>query len=331
VWTLETVQKVAAVEPDIWMQVLRLMIQARRVDERLAKLCRQGRLRGSAFAGIGQEAISAAVAVASQPDDLFAPSIRNLALHLGRGETPLGVFRQALGRAMGPTGGRDGNVHYGCLERGVYTMISHLGSMISVVAGGLMAKRRLGKEAVGVAFVGDGTTSTGDFHEAVNFSAVFKVPLLVIIENNHYAYSTPTSQQYRCHRLIDRAVGYGIEGISADGNNPAEIYVTVRDILDDIRVNPRTVMLEADTMRMRGHGEHDDFRYVPEELLQVYRRRDPIEMGIRGLQAAKLLSDEKLKTMEEDIDAEIDMAVRQALSEEEPLADTLTQGVYHDA
>jgi TPP-dependent pyruvate/acetoin dehydrogenase alpha subunit len=269
--------------------------------------------------------------VASQPDDLFAPCIRNLALHLGRGETPLGIFRQILGRAQGPTGGRDGNVHLGCLARGVYTMISHLGSMISVVAGGTMAKRRQGKDTVGVAFVGDGATSTGDFHEALNFAAVFDIPLLVIIENNHYAYSTPTSQQYRCHRLVDRAVGYGIDGYSADGNNPAEIYVTVRDIMDDIRANPRPALLEADTMRMRGHGEHDDFSYVPEELLQVYRRRDPIEMAIRGMQAAKLLPDEELKTINEDIAAEIDSAVRQALSEEEPLADSLTQGVYHDA
>ncbi|MCF7973016.1 MAG: thiamine pyrophosphate-dependent dehydrogenase E1 component subunit alpha [Phycisphaerae bacterium] len=330
-WTLETVQKIATVDPEIWMKLLRLMIQARRVDERLIKICRQGRLRGSAFAGIGQEAISAAVAVASQPDDLFAPCIRNLPLHLGRGETPLGVFRQALGRAKSPTGGRDGNVHYGRLDHGVYTMISHLGSMISVVAGGVMAKRRQGKDTVGVAFVGDGATSTGDFHEALNFAAVFDIPLLVIIENNHYAYSTPTSHQYRCHRLADRAVGYGIDGYSADGNNPAEIYITVRDILNDIRANPRPALLEADTMRMRGHGEHDDFKYVPETLLQVYRRRDPIRMGIRGMQAAKLITDDQIEAMELEIADEIDRSARQALSEEEPLADTLTQGVYRDA
>lgn len=330
-WTLETVQKVAAVDPAIWMQILRLMIQARRVDERLIKLCRQGRIRGSSFTGIGQEAISAAVAVASQPDDLFAPCIRNLALHLGRGETPLGVFRQTLGRAKGPTGGRDGNIHHGRLENGVYAMISHLGSMISVVSGGVMAKRRQGKASVGVAFVGDGTTSTGDFHEAVNFAAVMRVPILILIENNHYAYSTPTSHQYQCHKLVDRAVGYGIDGHSADGNNPAEIYITVRDILDDIRVNPRPVLLEADTMRMRGHGEHDDFKYVPEALLQEYRRRDPIQMGIRGMLAAQLVTDEQLNALEQTIAKDIEQAARQALSEEEPHADTLMQGVYCDA
>ncbi len=315
----------------MWFKLLRLMILARRVDERLIKLCRQGRIRGSAFTGIGQEAISAAVAVASGPEDLFAPCIRNLALHLGRGETPLGIFRQALGRADSPTGGRDGNIHHGRLDNGVYAMISHLGSMISVVAGGVMAKRRQGKDAVGVAFVGDGTTSTGDFHEALNFAAVFDVPLLVIIENNHYAYSTPTEKQFRCRHLADRAVGYGIEGYTVDGNNPGEMYVTVHDILHDIRTRPRPALLEAETMRMRGHGEHDDFKYVPEELLVVYRRRDPIKLAIRGMQAAHLLSDEQLQAMEDEISREIDQAAHQALSEEEPSAETLLRGVYHDA
>ncbi len=313
------------------MQVLRLMIKARRVDERMIKLCRQGRIRGSSFTGIGQEAISAAVAVASGPEDLFAPCIRNLALHLGRGETPLGIFRQNLGRAEGPTGGRDGNIHHGRLDNGVYAMISHLGSMMSVVTGGVMAKRRQGKDAIGVAFVGDGTTSTGDFHEAMNFAAVFDVPLLVIVENNHYAYSTPTDKQFRCRRLVDRAIGYGIDGYSADGNNPGEMYITVRDIMDDIRSNPRPALLEAETMRMRGHGEHDDFKYVPEELLLVYRRRDPIMLAIRAMKSAKILTDDQVQAIEEDIAAEIDKAVRQALSEEEPPAETLLRGVYCDA
>jgi TPP-dependent pyruvate/acetoin dehydrogenase alpha subunit len=313
------------------MEVLRLMVLARRVDERLNKLCRQGRLRGSAFAGIGQEAISAAVAVASQPGDLFAPCIRNLPLHLGRGETPLGVFRQALARAESPTGGRDGNVHYGSLENGVYTMISHLGSMVSVVAGGVMARRYQGQDTVGVAFVGDGATSTGDFHEALNFAAVFDVPLLVVIENNHYAYSTPTEKQFRCHRLVDRAAGYGIPGYSADGNNAAEMYVTVRDIMNDIRGGPRPARGEAETMRMRGDGDQDGVKYVPTDLLLTYQRRDPINLAVKAMMSTKLLTESQLQTMEDEIAAEIDRAARQALSEEEPMPDTLTRGVYRDA
>ena len=330
-WTLETVRKIEAVRPEVWFRVLRLMLLARRVDEQLIKFSRQGRIRGSSFTGIGQEAIGAAAAVASRPDDLFAPCIRNLSLHLGRGETPLGIFRQSLGRAQGPTGGRDGNIHHGNLDNGVFAMISHLGAMISVVTGGVMARRRQRMDTVGVAFVGDGTTSTGDFHEALNFAAVFNVPVLVIIENNHYAYSTPNERQFRCRKLVDRALGYGIPGYAVDGNNPGEMYVTVRDILCEIRDDPRPVLLEADTMRMRGHGEHDDFKYVPEKLLQVYRRRDPIKMMIRAMKSAKLLTDEQLRTMEDQIADEIDQSLRQALSEDEPSADTLTRGVYADA
>jgi TPP-dependent pyruvate/acetoin dehydrogenase alpha subunit len=330
-WTLETVQKVGAVDSAVWFEVLRLMVLARKVDEQVIRLCRQGRIRGSSFTGIGQEAISTAAAIASKPDDLFAPCIRNLALHLGRGETPLGIMRQVLARPDGATAGRDGNIHHGRLENGVYAMISHLGAMISVVAGGVMAKRRHGKDSVGVAFVGDGTSSTGDFHEAMNFAAVFKVPVLVIIENNHYAYSTPNSRQFACRHLVDRAVGYGIQGISADGNNAAEMYVTVRDIMDDIRVNPRPVLLEAETMRMRGHGEHDDFKYASEELLLLYRRRDPIQLALRAMKAAKLVDDDAFATLEAEIGAEISAAAKQALSESEPSPDTLDQGVYADA
>ncbi|MBT7068581.1 MAG: thiamine pyrophosphate-dependent dehydrogenase E1 component subunit alpha [Verrucomicrobia bacterium] len=330
-WTLDTVQKVGAVDTAVWHEVLRLMVLARKVDEQIIKLCHQGRIHGSSFTGIGQEAISTAAAIASQPQDLFGPCIRNLALHLGRGETPLGIMRQVLARRDSATGGRDGNIHHGRLENGVYAMISHLGAMISVVAGGVMAKRRQGIDAVGVAFVGDGTTSTGDFHEALNFAAVFDIPILVIIENNHYAYSTPTSGQYRCRRLVDRAAGYGIDGVSADGNNAAEMYVTVNEILTDIRRTPRPVLLEAETMRMRGHGEHDNFKYVPEELLLLYRRRDPINLAVRAMAAAKLMDSEQFAALETSITEEVAAAARQALSEEEPSADTLLQGVYADA
>ena len=330
-WTLETVQKVSAVDVSVWIRLLRLMILSRKTDEHLIRLCHQGHMRGSTFAGIGQEAIGAAAAEAGGPDDLFAPCIRNLSLHLGRGETPLGIVRQALGRATGPTGGRDGNVHHGRLENGVYAMISHLGAMISVVAGGVLARRRQGKPSVGVAFVGDGATSTGDFHEALNFAAVFDIPILVVIENNHYAYSTPTSQQYRCRHLVDRAIGYGISGYSMDGNNPAEAYITLRDIIADIRENPRPALVEADTMRMRGHGEHDDFRYVPEDLLVVYRRRDPINIAVRALKAADMLTDEQLRELEEACEEELQAACRQALSEQEPGPETLHAGVYTDA
>lgn len=330
-WTIETARKVSEVDPSEWMSLLRLMVLSRRIDERLIALYRQGRIRGSVFAGIGQEAIGAAAALCGHSGDLYAPCIRNLAVHLGRGETALGIMRQALGRETGPTGGRDGNVHHGLLQNGVYAMISHLGAMISVVAGGVMARRRRGDTSVGVAFVGDGATSTGDFHEALNFASVFDVPLLVIVENNHYAYSTPTSRQYRCRHLADRAAGYGVEGFRADGNNAAEMYVTVRDLLAELRARPRPAILECETMRMRGHGEHDDFAYVPRELLAVYGRRDPIKLAVRAMNAAGMLKDGALEALEQSVTEEIEAACRQALAEPEPFGETLLDGVYSDA
>jgi TPP-dependent pyruvate/acetoin dehydrogenase alpha subunit len=277
---------------------------------------------------MGQEATGAAIAIAGGPEDLFAPCIRNLSLHLGRGETPLGMFRQWLARAKSPTRGRDGNVHFGNLDHGVYAMISHLGAMIPVLVGGVMAKRHRKIDAVGVAFIGDGGSSTGDFHEAVNFSAVYKVPALILIENNHYAYSTPTNLQYRCERLVDRAVGYGIEGYHTDGNDVVGLYLLAKEILDDMRRNPRTVLLECDTMRMRGHGEHDDFSYVPRELLEEYARRDPILVGTKRLIDEDLVSREELDALDLDVRAEVDRAYQQAMSEPPPDPDTLTDGVY---
>lgn len=330
-WTVDTVRKVSAVDPAVWARILRLMILSRRLDEEVIRLTRQGRVHGSSFTGIGQEAIGSAVAVASDAEDLFAPCIRNLSLHLGRGETALGYLRQVLGRVAGPTGGRDGNVHHGRLENGVYAMISHLGAMPSVVIGAVMARRRKGRPACGVAFIGDGATSTGDVHEALNFASVFDVPLLTIIENNHFAYSTPNERQFRCRDLVDRAVGYGMPGYTADGNNAAEMYVTVRDILAEIRDTRRPALLVAETMRMRGHGEHDSFAYAPEELMTVYRRRDPIKLAVRALKAVGQLTEDGRAALEEEIAAEIAAASRQALSEPEPDAATLTQGVTCEA
>ena len=316
------------VEKPAWLDLLRCMFRARRLEERLIRLYHQGKVYGGVYTGIGQEATGAAAALASGPEDLFAPCIRNLTAHLGRGETVANIFRQWLARAGSPTRGRDGNVHYGNLGNGVYPMISHLGAMIPVVVGGVMAKRHRGIDAVGVAFTGDGATSTGDFHEGVNFAAVYKVPVLILIENNHYAYSTPTNLQYACKKLIDRAPGYGVEGYEADGNDPVSLHLFLRELLEDIRRNPRTVLLECDTMRMRGHGEHDDFSYVPRELLDAYAARDPILVATRRLTEGKILTADEIDIVDREVQAEVAAALQQVLSEPPPAASSLTEGVY---
>jgi TPP-dependent pyruvate/acetoin dehydrogenase alpha subunit len=304
------------------------MLMARTIEQRLIRLYHQGKIYGGVYTGTGQEATGAAAACAGGPDDLFVPCIRNLSLHIGRGESTLNIFRQWLAKPGGPTRGRDGNIHYGNLAHGVYAMISHLGAMLPVVTGGVMARRHRGISSVGFAFIGDGGTSTGDFHEAVNFAAVKQVPVIFIIENNHYAYSTPSGDQYRCRHLVERAVGYGIEGHQVDGNDACAMYELLRDIAADIRERPRAVLVEADTMRMRGHGEHDDFSYVPRELLDSYRARDPIEMCRCTVADRGELNEATWEAMQAAAREEVDAAFRAAMSEPGPSPESLLEGVY---
>lgn len=309
----------------------RVVLTTRLIEERLIRLYHQGRIFGGVYTGYGQEAPGAAVAAVAGPDDLFAPCIRNLSLHVGRGATPLEVFRQWLGRETGPTRGRDGNVHYGNLSRGVYAMISHLGAMISVVAGGVMARRHLGRASVGFAFIGDGGTSTGDFHEAVNFAAVRSVPLVVIIENNQYAYSTPKTFQYRCRRLVDKAAGYGVEGIALDGNDAPALAEALRPRVAELRKSPRPLLVEVETMRMRGHGEHDDYSYVPRELLRRFAARDPVALCRGKLLASGALDEAGVSALEAEVQAGVDEAYQAAYREPRPAPGSLLEGVYADA
>lgn len=318
-------------EPADWQRVVRCMWRARLTEERLVRLYHQGRIFGGVYTGIGQEAIGAATACAGGPDDLFAPCIRDMTVHLARGISVLDIFRQYLGRATGPTRGRDGNVHYGDLAKGVFTMISHLGAMLSVITGGVMARRRLGRPTIGMAYLGDGATSTGDFHEAINFAAVFDVPVIFVIENNKFAYSTPTERQYRCARLSDRAIGYGIEGITTDGNDVVALHRLALRLANDIRERPRPILLECDTMRMRGHGEHDDCSYVPRQLLEEYAERDPLTVARRRLATEGLLSEADFDRIREEVRAEVETAYHQALSEPAPDPASLLHGVYADA
>ncbi len=321
---------VTDVPPPEWARLYRTMVLSRKIEERLIRLYHQAKIFGGVYTGVGQEAIGAAATSASQQEDLFAPLIRNMTIHIGRGETTLNIFRQWLARASGPTRGRDGNVHYGNLKNGVYTMISHLGAMLPVIVGGVMAKRRRGFDTIGFGTIGDGGTSTGDFHEAVNFAAVYDVPVIFLIENNHFAYSTPREFQYKCARLADKAVGYGIEGYGVDGNDAVEMLLFFRKLAADLRARPRAVLVECDTLRMRGHGEHDDSSYVPKELLARYAARDPIKVARERLTNEGMLAAAQLDAIEAACAAEVDAAYREALREPPPDPATLAQGVYAD-
>lgn len=313
------------------LTMYRFMVMARLIEERLIKLYHQGKIFGGVYTGIGQEAIGAATTAASEPQDLFAPLIRDMTVHLGRGTEPITIFRQYLARAASPTRGWDGNVHYGDLSKGVYAMISHLGAMLPVITGAVMARRRKGQNTIGMAFIGDGATSTGDFHEAVNFAAVFDVPVLFVIENNKFAYSTPTSAQYRCRSLADRAVGYGIRGEQADGNDVFALWKIVRELTREMRERPAPVLLECDTFRVRGHGEHDDASYVPRELREQYAARDPIRIARGHLLTQEMCLPDELMAIEKAAQETVRAAAHQALSEPEADPSVLLRGAYADA
>lgn len=320
--------KIREIPRERWLTMYRCMVTARHIEERLIKLYHQGKIYGGVYTGIGQEAIGAATTAAAEPQDLFSPLIRDMSVHLGRGTEPITIFRQYLARANSPTLGWDGNVHYGELSKGVYAMISHLGAMLPVITGAVMARRRKGMNTVGFAYIGDGATSTGDFHEAVNFAAVFDVPVVFVIENNKFAYSTPTYRQYRCRSLADRAAGYGIRGYEADGNDLVELYFKVREIVSEIRTQPAPVLLECDTFRVRGHGEHDDASYVPSELREQYEKRDPIRIARERFLAEGIFTAEELSSVEKQIQEEVRAAAHQALREPEADVSALLRGAY---
>ena len=283
------------------------------VEERLALLYRTGKVVGGLYRSLGQEAISVGTSYALEPQDWVGPLIRNLGTMLVRGVRPREVFTQYLARATSPTGGRDGNTHFGDLERRLVAPISHLGAVIPVMAGVALAARMKGEDSVAMTYIGDGGTSTGDFHEGVNMAAVFRVPLVLIVENNGYAYSTPISRQSLVEDLIVKADAYGIPGEIVDGNDVLAVYDSSRRAVDFARSGGGPVMLEMKTFRMRGHAEHDDAKYVPAELFEEWRTKDPLVRYDRTLESDGILTaierDTRVARLKEQIDADADFAV----------------------
>jgi len=274
----------------------------RRVDEQLTNLYRQGKVVGGVYSSLGQEAISVGTAYALGPDDFLGGMIRNVGAMLVRGFPPRDVFMQYMARRDGPTGGRDANTHFGDLKRGVLSPISMLGELVPLLAGvGLAAKIRKEKR-VGLTYVGDGATSTTPFHEGLNFAAVLKLPLIVIAENNGWAYSTPVERQMANTRIVDRAKAYGIAGVAVDGNDVLEVYEATRQARERAYKGEGPTLIEARTMRMKGHAEHDDARYVPKETLEKWRARDPISNYEKFLTAKKLMTAEEKAAIKARLD-----------------------------
>jgi TPP-dependent pyruvate/acetoin dehydrogenase alpha subunit len=250
----------------------------RLVEEKLSNLYRQGKVVGGLYRSLGQEACSVGSAYALEAGDIFTPLIRNLGAIFVRGGKPRDVFCQYMARATGPTHGRDLNVHFGWLseEGSMPSVISMLGDMVPILTGAAIAERLKGRKTVALTWIGDGGMSTGAFHEGFNFACVQKAPLVLIVENNKYAYSTPTHKQTANTRFVDRARAYGCPGEFLDGNDVLAVYEATRRAVLRAREGGGPTLIEADTMRMKGHAEHDDMKYVPDDLLKEWSRRDPI-------------------------------------------------------
>jgi acetoin:2,6-dichlorophenolindophenol oxidoreductase subunit alpha len=266
---------------DLFIQAFRWMILARTLDEKLASLYRAGKIPGGGvYLGRGQEALSVATGISLRKGDVFAPLIRDGAGRLAFGETPLEAMRTYLGSPMGPMRARDGNVHRGRPKDGYLPMISHLGAMISVVNGILMAHRFKGKTGtVGAASIGEGGTSTGAWHEALNQAAVEKLPLVMVVADNQYAYSTPNTRQFACRSLVDRAAGYGVEGQSVDGTDLQACLRVITGAVERARSGRGPQLVVAKLLRLCGHGEHDDASYVSAKLKDSECGRDCMEVA----------------------------------------------------
>ena len=252
---------------DRYLQAYRLMLLARVLDDKLASLWRMGKIHGGVFLGRGQESLSVSVGLALRKGDVFAPLIRDTAGRLAFGEPLLDAVRTCLGSPLGPMRGRDGNVHRGRPKEGLLPMISHLGAMISVVNGTLLARRFKGiKDAVGATCLGDGGTSTGAFHEGLNQAAVEKLPLVLILANNQYAYSTPIDRQFACRSLLDKVSGYGVSGQALDGTDLGACLKGISEAVNRARAGGGPQVVVASLLRLCGHGEHDDASYVTAQL-----------------------------------------------------------------
>jgi pyruvate dehydrogenase E1 component alpha subunit/2-oxoisovalerate dehydrogenase E1 component alpha subunit len=301
------------------LAAFRFMLRARLLDDKFAALYRAGKIQGGVFLGRGQEALSAAVGVSLKKGDVFAPLIRDAAGRLAFGETILDAVRTYLGSALGPMRGRDGNVHRGNPRAGQLPMISHLGAMVSVVNGMLFA-RRLKKISgtVGAACLGDGATSTGAFHEALNQAAVEKLPLVLVVANNQFAYSTPASRQFACVDLADKAAGYGVRAHSVDGTNLTACLQTVGEAVARARAGEGPQLVVAQLLRLCGHGEHDDGNYIDPKLKRSPLGRDCLNVAEETLLKQKWADAAQLAGWRNEAVREIEEVVAQVQREPAP-------------
>jgi pyruvate dehydrogenase E1 component alpha subunit/2-oxoisovalerate dehydrogenase E1 component alpha subunit len=305
-----------------FLEAFRWMLLARTLEEKLVSLYRGGLITGGVYVGRGQEAVSVACGLFLQKGDIFAPLIRDQAGRSAFGEPLIDVTRTYLGSRQGPMRGRDGNIHRGRPRNNQLAMISHLGAMVSVTVGALMAKRFHGeKNFVGVSCIGEGGMQTGSFHEGMNLAAVEQVPLVVVATNNHYAYSTPNDREFACHDLVDRAIGYGFEGYTVDGTDLTNCLDAIGSAVKRARAGRPPQLVVASILRLSGHGEHDDASYVTDEIKREPFARDCLKVAEQTIADLNLVDAETLREWRKDAAAQVDQAISTAQKEAAPEGD----------
>ncbi len=306
-----------------------LMALSRRLEQQLLDLFCKGYVKGTVTISIGNEATTVGMSMPFRPRrDVVSLLHRDFAAHLLLGATPYELICQYMANAESPTHGREGNVHHGDAAGRRFPMISHLGKMLSLVVGGTWAARRAGEDVFGLAAIGDGGSSTGEFHEALNLASVLRTPVLFLVENNHYSFSTPTSAQYRCEHLSDRASGYGISGRTIDGTDPWTVYSAVYDALHAMHNQPAPVILECMSLRLHGHAAYDKGEYVDPQQLKAWQLRDPLPSTRRKLQEVCGLSEAAVAAMDEAVEEEVQQSLAAAMKVARPDPRTHRWDVY---
>ncbi len=317
-----------ALTPEDKVQLYYFMRLMREFEDTILRLYHQGKIVGGAYSGNGNEATAVGSAFALEKHDYLFPMHRDIGAHFVKGQTPLNMFLQHLGRANSLTRGRDGTGHYSDPSFKIYGNISPLGAMVPVACGAALASKLRKENAVAMTYIGDGGSSVGEVHEALMMAAVMKLPLVLIIENNQYAYSTPISKQFIVKKLSDRAIGYGIPGVTIDGTNVLEVYEVCKEAVERGRRGEGPTIIESVTMRMHGHAAHDNAWYVPKELIDEWKKKDPIEQFEKKLLKEKIVTEKSLKELQEKIQQEIEAALKEAEASPYPSADEVTVSVY---
>jgi TPP-dependent pyruvate/acetoin dehydrogenase alpha subunit len=310
------------------LQMYRNMLITRGVEERGHILYRQGKIPGSFYTGRGNEASSVGVATAMGSDDVGTPLHRDMGVHITRGVEPWRIFAQYMGRADGPTHGRDGNVHMADARLGLLAMVSHLPAMLPVAVGCALAFRIREEQRVAVAWYGEGASARGDTHEGMNFAGVRRLPVVFICDNNQWAYSTPAHLEYAVEHLADRATAYGFDGVVVDGTDVLAVHREAKRAIDKARAGDGPTLIECQTLRMEGHAVHDDAFYVPKELFERWAERDPIERFRTWLRSNADMTDDEEGQIGASVKKLLNDALQKAEESPQPDPSTLLEGVY---